>query len=182
VIGSEPSALAPIIVTALLGRDDFAWADSMRRAHFPAQRNVLRAHVTLFHHLPPSVANELCDVLKQETRGTTVVARLASVVSLGHGVAYRIDSPDLVSVRARIADRFAPLLMPQDRAGWRPHITVQNKVKSGVARDLMGTLSADFTPRPLAIAGLGAWWYRGGPWELIGAWLFGSGHSMTPRC
>ncbi len=182
MIGSEPSALVPIIVTALLGRDDFAWADSMRRAHFPAQRNVLRAHVTLFHHLPPSVANELCDVLKQETRGTMVVARLASVVSLRHGVAYRIDSPDLVSVRARIADRFAPLLMPQDRAGWRPHITVQNKVKSGVARDLVGTLSADFTPRPLAIAGLGAWWYRGGPWELIGAWLFGSGHSMTPRC
>ena len=182
MIGSEPSALAPIIVTALLGRDDFAWADAMRRAHFPAQRNVLRAHVTLFHHLAPSVANELCGLLKQETRGTTVVARLASVVSLGHGVAYRIDSPDLVSVRARIADRFAPLLMPQDRAEWRPHITVQNKVKPGVARSLVGTLSADFMPRPLAIAGLGAWWYRGGPWELIGAWLFGSGHSMTPRC
>ncbi len=180
--GLEPLAPAPIIVTALLGRDDFAWADSVRRAHFPAERNYLRAHVTLFHHLPPSVTDELCDLLKHETRGATVVARLASVVSLGQGVAFRIDSPDLGIVRARIADRFAPLLLPQDRAAWRPHITVQNKVRSEIARRLLETLSADFTPRPLAIAGLGAWRYRGGPWEPIGAWMFGSGHSITPPC
>lgn len=169
---------APIIVTALLGREDFAWADALRRAHFPPERNFLRAHVTLFHHLPPSVERELCDLLKNAARDTTPAARLASLVSLGRGVAYRIDSPDLEVVRARIADRFAPLLMPQDRNGWRPHITVQNKVKPEAARTLLATLSADFIPRSLAIAGLAAWWYRGGPWEPIGAWAFGTGHAM----
>ncbi len=176
--GPERPAPAPIIVTALLGASDFAWADTLRRAHFPPERNVLRAHLTLFHHLPPSVERELCDLLKGLARDPAPVARLASVVSLGGGVAYAIDSPDLKSVRAHIVDRFAPLLMPQDRAGWRPHITVQNKVKPDVARALHTTLAADFAPRPLAIAGLAAWWYRGGPWESIGAWGFGSGHAI----
>ncbi len=180
--GAEPSVPAPIIVTALLGREDFAWADGLRRAHFPPKRNFLRAHVTLFHHLPPSVEHELCGTLKDEARGAPPVAELASLMSLGGGVAYRIDSPDLQNIRARIADRFGPLLMPQDRAGWRPHITVQNKVKADAARKLLTSLSAGFTPRPLAIAGLAAWWYRGGPWEPIGAWDFGSGHSLKPPC
>ncbi len=180
--GPGPSAPAPLIVTALLGREDFAWADSLRRAHFPPERNFLRAHITLFHHLPPSVERELCDLLKEEARGAAPVARLASPFSLGGGVAYRIDSPDLQNIRARIADRFAPLLMPQDRAGWRPHITVQNKVKPDVARALLATLALDSTPRPLAIAGLAAWWYRGGPWEAVGAWAFGTGHTIKPPC
>jgi len=173
---------APIIVTALLGREDFAWADALRRAHFPPERNFLRAHVTLFHHLPPSVERELCDLLNDEARGQPPVAHLASLMPLGGGVAYRIDSPDLQNVRARIADRFAPLLMPQDKAGWRPHVTVQNKVKAGVARSLLATLAADFVPRRLVIAGLAAWWYRGGPWEPIGAWGFGNGHAIKPPC
>ncbi|MFZ4746902.1 MAG: 2'-5' RNA ligase family protein [Sphingomonas sp.] len=180
--GPEPFAPVPIIVTALLGREDFAWADALRRAHFPPERNFLRAHVTLFHHLPPSVERELCALLKDEARGDPPRAQLASLMSLGGGVAYRIDSPDLQNLRARIADRFAPLLMPQDRAGWRPHITVQNKVKADVARGLLATLAADFVPRSLSIAGLAAWWYRGGPWEPIGAWAFGSGHVIKPPC
>jgi hypothetical protein len=182
VSGPEPSTPAPIIVTALLGREDFAWADALRRAHFPPERNHLRAHVTLFHHLPPSAERELCDLLRDETLGAHPIARLASVVSLGNGVAYRIESPDLADVRARIADRFAPLLMPQDRTGWRPHITVQNKVKPEEVRALLARLSADFAPRPVVVAGLAAWWYRGGPWESIGAWSFGSGHAIKPPC
>ena len=180
--GPEPSAPAPIIVTALLGREDFAWADTLRRAHFPPERNFLRAHVTLFHHLPPSVVRELCDLLKDLARGTLPIARLASVRSLGQGVAYAIDSPDLEGIRAQIAERFAALLMPQDRAGWRPHITVQNKVRPDEARALLATLTADFVPRPLVIAGLAAWWYRQGPWEPLGAWAFGRGHAIKPPC
>jgi hypothetical protein len=182
VSGPEPSAPAPIIVTALLGRSDFAWADALRRAHFPPERNFLRAHVTLFHHLPPSVERELCDLLRDEARGDPPRAQLASLISLGGGVAFRIDSPDLQNIRARIADRFGALLVPQDRSGWRPHITVQNKVKADVARGVLATLAQDFAPRPLAIAGLAAWWYRGGPWATIGAWAFGHGHAIKPPC
>ncbi len=171
---------APIIVTALLGREDFAWADALRRAHFPPERNLLRAHLTLFHHLPPSAAREVSDVLCKECLAPAPAARLASLISLGGGVAYRVDSEGLDAIRARIADRFAPLLSPQDRQGWRAHITVQNKVDPSVARALLGALSADFRPRPLEVAGLAAWWYRGGPWDALGAWGFGGGKRLTP--
>jgi hypothetical protein len=45
-------ARAPIIISALLGPEDFGWLNDLRRAHFPPERNQLDAHLTLFHHLP----------------------------------------------------------------------------------------------------------------------------------
>ena len=178
--GAGAASPAPIIVTALLGTADFAWADGLRRAHFPPERNVLRAHLTLFHHLPPSLLRELRDALRDQCRAPAPPARVAGLMSLGQGVAFRVESHALGNVRDRLADRFKMLLLPQDRAGWRPHITVQNKVAPAVARALLATLESDFLPRPLEIAGLAAWWYRGGPWEPIGAWRFGSGHAVVP--
>lgn len=170
---------APIIVTALIGAPDFAYLDGLRRTHFPPERNVLRAHFTLFHHLPPSCADELKQLLRDEARGNDPQARLSGLINLGGGVAFRIESPDLEDIRARIAERFAPMLLPQDRNPWRAHVTVQNKVKAPQARALLDQLSADFRPRPLALSGLAAWWYRGGPWEAIVAYKFGTGHSVT---
>ena len=172
---------APIIVTALIGAPDFAYLDGLRRTHFPPERNVLRAHLTLFHHLPPSCADELKQLLRDEARGNDPQARLSGLINLGGGVAFRIESPDLEDIRARIAERFAPMLMPQDRNPWRAHVTVQNKVKAPEARALLDQLSADFRPRPLALTGLAAWWYRGGPWEAIVAYKFDTGHKLTPQ-
>jgi hypothetical protein len=173
---------APLIVTALMGDGDFAWADGLRRAHFPPDRNLLRAHVTLFHQLPPSAEDEARTVLKTMAREPPPPARLGPPFSLGRGVAYRIDSPALEAIRAELAGRFAGLLSAQDRQGWRPHVTVQNKVEPAEAKALLAALSADHMPRAFAIVGLALWRYLGGPWESVGAWRFGSGHAMTPPC
>src|SRR5438046_2854697 len=62
-------AQVPIIVTALFGKADTAWFDDLRRAHFPAERNQLSAHLTMFHHLAPSLEDELKRRLAGETRG-----------------------------------------------------------------------------------------------------------------
>lgn len=168
------SETAPIIVTALFGAADQAWFDGLRRAHFPPDRNHLAAHLTMFHHLPPAIEAELRHRLAQETRRVPAPpARLAAVMSLGRGVAYRIDSPGLAEIRARLADAFAPLLTPQDAAGWRPHVTVQNKVAPAEAKVLHVRLAAELRPRPLAIAALASWWYRGGPWEPLSLHRFG---------
>jgi 2'-5' RNA ligase superfamily len=172
---------APIIVTALIGDPDFSDLDILRRQHFPPERNHLRAHLTMFHHLPPSCEAELKQLLKDEARGCDPQARLAGLINLGGGVAYRVESPDLEDIRARIAERFASMLMPQDRNAWRAHITVQNKVKAPEARALLEELAKDFKPRPLALAGVAAWWYRGGPWEAIAAYAFKNGHAIKPR-
>ena len=164
---------APIIVTALFGRGDQGWFDAQRAAFFPPERNVLAAHCTLFHQLPPSAADELKRRLTEETRGVRAPdARVAGLMSLGKGVAYRIDSPGLAAIRTRLVEAFAGLLMPQDAGGWRPHVTIQNKVTPNVAKLLMEQLSRDFRPRPVELAGVATWWYRGGPWEPLSRHMF----------
>ncbi len=175
---ADSAQTAPIIVTALIGEPDFTCLDTLRRQYFPPERNHLRAHLTMFHHLAPSCEAELCQLLKDEARGNDPQARLSGLISLGGGVAFRVESPDLEDIRARIAERFAPILMPQDRNPWRAHVTVQNKVKAPDARALLDLLSQDFRPRPLALTGLAAWWYRGGPWDPISAYAFRTGHKM----
>ena len=160
-------------MTALFGKADTAWFDGLRRAHYPPERNQLPAHLTMFHHLAPSLAEELKRRLAEEThRVKPPVARVAGLVSLGQGTAFRIESVGLADIRDRLADAFAPMLMPQDSAGWRPHVTIQNKVTAAEAKALLHRLQADFTPRPVAIAGLASWWYRGGPWAPLSRHMF----------
>ncbi len=167
------AASAPIIVTATFGTADHAWLDGLRRAYFPPARNHLAAHLTLFHHLPPSSLPDLAQRLAAATCTPAPAASLTGPMSLGRGVALRVASAGLAAIRADLADAFETVLTPQDRAGWRAHVTVQNKVDPSVARALADMLATERWPRPLAIAGLAAWWYRGGPWEPIRSWRFG---------
>lgn len=164
-MGGGVTAPAPIIVTAVMGREDQAWLDAQRAAYFPPERNFLPAHLTMFHHLPPSLEAEVRQRLGELAREGAPAARVAGLVSLGRGVAYRIDSPELEDRRAWLADLWAGVLTPQDRAPWRPHITIQNKVQPGEARALLDRLRADFRPGLLDIDGFASWYYRGGPWE-----------------
>ncbi len=145
----------------------------MRRDHFPPERNQLDAHLTLFHHLPPSIEHEIKHRLAQDTRGVRLPpARVAGLMSLGRGVAFRIESPELVAIRRHLSEAFAGLLTPQDAGSWRPHVTVQNKVAPGIAKVLLATLARDFRVREVEIAGLATWWYRGGPWEPLSRHMF----------
>lgn len=167
------SANAPIIVTASLSPKDLAWADGLRSAHFPAGRNQLPAHLTLFHHLPPSALDELKRLLAAEARSRPrPAAWITRLIPLGQGVALGVESPGLAAIRAHVAEALRGLLTPQDQAAWRPHITIQNKVPPSTARALIQALRPDFRPRVIEIGGLAAWWYRGGPWEPIGRWAF----------
>lgn len=169
-----PRQTAPIIVTALFGKQDQAWFDGLRRAHFPPERNHLAAHLTMFHHLSPVLEAELRQRLASETRRVAApAARITGLISLGGGTAFRIESPGLDDIRARLADAFAPMLIPQDAAPWRAHVTIQNKVTPAEAKALFTALSAEFRPRTVIIAGLATWWYRGGPWEPLSRRMFG---------
>ena len=88
-------------------------------------------------------------------------------MDLGGGVAFRIVSPGLDSIRDELAEAFHGSLSAQDAGGWRPHVTIQNKVAPKVARALKESLERGFEPRPLAIHGLGLHRYLGGPWEQL---------------
>ena len=160
------SGAAPIIVTATMGAADQRLFDALRTAHLPPERNHIAAHITLFHQLPPSALAGLEGLIRAIAADTPPpAARLTEVYSLGGGTAFRIDSPELLEIRARIAEHFAGMLSAQDRGTPKLHITVQNKVTAKAAHALQADLASDFHPRPLAIAGLAAHHYRGGPWE-----------------
>lgn len=99
-------------------------------------------------------------------------ATIAGLTDLGGGVAFRVVSTDLDRIREELAREFHGLLGAQDVGGWRPHITIQNKVPPKVARALKESLERTFAPRPLAISGLGLHRYLGGPWERIVVYPF----------
>lgn len=163
----------PIIMTALMGKQDFAWADSLRKRHYPPDRNQLPAHITLFHHLPPQAHDEIKSAVIALTSSLPKPkASLAGLIHLGSGVAYQLHAPDLLALRMELADRFAGLLVAQDQQTPRLHITVQNKVIPGDARRLFDELSAAFQPRPFVIQGIGLHYYVDGPWQDIGTWPF----------
>ena len=163
---------APIIVTASFGDGDNGWLQALRRAHYPAERNRVPAHLTLFHHLPPGAERELADRLKAATAAPPPRAAIAGIIDLGEGTALRVDSEDLEAIREDLAQALHGLLIPQDQAPWRPHITIQNKVAPREARRLQQQLRAAFEPRPLAIPALASWRYLGGPWEPIRSHAF----------
>jgi len=93
-------------------------------------------------------------------------------MDLDGGVAFRVVSPDLDAIRRDLSDHFHGLLGAQDAGGWRPHITIQNKVPPKVARALVTALERDFRPRPIGISGLGLHRYLGGPWDTLAAYSF----------
>ena len=163
---------SPLIVTADLAPSDFTFLDAERRAHFPPERNILAAHLTLFHALPSSVEPELRRRLAEAAEREPPRAMLAGLRSLGSGVAYSVVSHDLDAVRAELAEALSGCLTAQDAHGWRAHVTIQNKVSPGTAQALLAGKLRDFTPRPLGLAGLALHRYLGGPWELIQRWKF----------
>jgi len=138
---------APLILTLGLDGRSFAFFDALRRAHFPPERNLIPAHLTLFHNLPACEARGIRAALGEAARATRQVPlRVTGVKGLGRGVAFGIESPALSALRRRLADAFDPWLTPQDRQGFRPHVTVQNKVEPRAAEALRRELLAGFAP------------------------------------
>jgi hypothetical protein len=170
------SPAAPLIVTLGLDPAAFARLQAERQAHFPPERNQVPAHLTLFHALPGEEAEAVGRALAAEAAAADPLPLLVAALRFtGRGVAYAVESPALLALRSRLARAFAPWLGAQDRQGWRPHVTVQNKVAPEAARATFGTLQARFAPWEARAEALLLWRYLGGPWEAAGAFPFGRG-------
>ncbi len=163
----------PFIVTAELPPEVLAWADDLRRTHYPPERNHLAAHVTLFHALAPSLLDELWRVLaRQAAERAAPTVRITGLMSLGRGTAIALESPQMLAIRAEIAERFHGALTAQDAHPPRLHITIQNKVTPAAARDLQQELAPQIAPRSFAFPALGLHLYCGPHWEAAGRWPF----------
>lgn len=163
---------APLIVTLEADASSEARFGAVRDRWFPADRNLVPAHVTLFHQLPGARFDEVAMRLLQVAAETPRPSfRVASVMPLGkRGVAYRLDLPAGNGLRRDIGAGFE--LVPQDRGRLRAHLTVQNKVPPEEAAETLETLRATFVPWDGYGTSLRLWWYRGGPWEAAGQFPF----------
>ncbi len=149
-----------------------AFAEGLRRAHYPPEKNHLHAHVTLFHAFAPSLLDELRDYLPRLTAEFAAPeGTLKGVMDLGKGTAIALDAPPLLALRAGIAEHFHGSLTSQDLHEPRPHITIQNKVTKDEARALQQGLPRLLAPwiakGPFAFPALALHRYCGGPWEEI---------------
>jgi len=166
----------PLILTLKLDPHSFGLFESLRRAHFPPERNLIPAHLTLFHHLPgPQVAAIQADLKRTVRDMPALPLQVTGLKSLGRGVAFTLRSAALEDLRRHLADLWADWLIPQDRQGFRPHVTVQNKADPRVARETLAGLSRGFVPFAATGQGLLLWRYRGGPWEPLGGFPFAAG-------
>ena len=157
----------PLILTARLDEQSQRYFNRLRSEYFPAERNYLDAHLTLFHALPGEALAEIRATLQALSGAFPLQAATSGLRFLGRGVAYEVSCPELVQVRRELAERWREWLTPQDAQGLRPHITVQNKVDPKVARALYGELRATFQTLPFQITGLDLWRYEGGPWTPV---------------
>ena len=162
------------VVTLRLDDGTQARFDALRTKYFPPERNLIGAHLTLFHTLPEEswVREELGSVCGGMRRFGVEVDGLRS---LGKGVAYTVRSGELMRLHGGLAAAFAAELSAQDKQRFQPHVVVQNKVTAEAARALLILLRAGFVPSAGEGVGVDLWRYLGGPWEHRETFRFGGG-------
>lgn len=172
-MNNSDATFAALILTLKLDAESYAFFDALRRKHFPAERNFLAAHITLFHNLPGSrreqIENDLNDACR---RYKTFPLRFSGWLFLGRGSAIEVESAELNRLRDELKNKWNEWLSAQDSQKFKPHITVQNKVAPDVARLLFNELSADWSERVGVGIGVELWQYLNGPWKLAKEYEF----------
>ncbi len=164
----------PIILTLQLDEASAAFFQRQRDAYFPPALNRVPAHVTLFHKLPGEEERGVVEAVAGVCSGREPFpVSVTGLRALGRGTAYTLQSRELDTVRADLARSFRPWLTGQDRQGFRPHVTVQNKVSPTEAKETYAELLGAFEAFEAQAEGLQLWYYRGGPWSPAGAIAFG---------
>lgn len=159
------------ILTAEMDDASFAWLDALRREHFPPARNVLSAHLTMFHRLSAAQIERL---QMAAMPAEPIELSFDRMRFLGSGVAINVRSPDLERLRYAIIQAIGGEISRQDSQKWMPHVTVQNKVAADRAKALFAALGETFAGRTGQATGLLVWEYLGGPWKLTKRIAFGS--------
>jgi 2'-5' RNA ligase len=166
--------LPPMILTLKIERAAFDLFDKLRRRHFPPERNFIPAHITLFHALPAEQENFVRETLTKIVGATAAFdLNFSAARFLGKGVAVNVESAALIALRADLVKLFNGFLTAQDaQKGYRPHVTIQNKVAPEAARRLFEKFSDEWQPVVFRAEGLLLWQYLGGPWKLIAEYDF----------
>jgi hypothetical protein len=174
IMSAFETSAAPLLLTLRFDAVSFERLNALRKQHFPASRNHIPAHLTLFHALPADREAYIREVVAGAVAKTPVLAlRFGALRFLGRGVAIDVECEELLRLRGELRRAFASFLTPQDAQNWKhPHVTIQNKVTSQVARSTFDDLNEDWQQWEGQAEGLLLWYYRGGPWEKAGDFDF----------
>ncbi len=159
-------------MTALLDAHSARTLEALRQRYFPAALNRVPAHLTLFHHLPGEDLRAVSErIAALSSAHRALPFGIEGTRFLGRGVALEVTCPPLVALREALAADWRDRLTAQDRQGYRPHVTIQNKVTPAEARTTQERL-LDVLPIAGELQGLRLWHYRGGPWDEAGRFAF----------
>lgn len=159
----------PLIVTLALPQKMASRLDALRRAWYPPARNQVPAHLTLFRHLPgPGMPDILQAVQSEAVRTPPFPVTILGAEVWQEAVVLPVHSPELEDLHARLKERWAPLLIPADRAPFRPHVTIASRLDRTGRAAALAALARDW-PRPVMSEALGLclWRYDDGPWSLL---------------
>ncbi len=157
---------APFVLTVEMDGEAFAGFEALRRRYYAPERNLVPAHLTLFHRLPGDRARDIKALIRQvAAEEKPIEIAVGDAKAMQNGVAIFLDSPRLHALRERLSAEWWPWLEDRDKAGFRPHVTVQTTESDAEARRTVQSLRHDNVPRRIRGVGLHLWRYRDGPWE-----------------
>jgi 2'-5' RNA ligase len=162
----------PLILTLQLDQLTQAFYENLRRHYFPPHRNLIPAHVTLFHQLPdePDTHRTLSELAENTALFDFTEPQARSI---GRGVAVFLRAEAAIELHAALSARLDAHLIAQDRQRFQPHIVVQNKVDAETAQRTLQQLCDEVFPAPHAL-GLSLWRYLEGPWDHLRDFPFAS--------
>jgi 2'-5' RNA ligase len=178
----EQPPTSPLIVTLGFDEGTFARLDALRRRFFPSERNLIPAHLSLFHALPPGeIAAVSAELAEAAGSRPPISLQFSSVRSLGSGFALAVDAHGLPALHRRLAVAFAPWLSSQDRQPFVPHVTIMNKADRLAARLGLAGFRDEFEPWSGTGDSLLLWAYLGGPWEALARYPFSGDPRPDPE-
>jgi hypothetical protein len=148
-----------------LGMDEvsFARLDEWRRRYFPPDINFIPAHLTLFHALTAEQISRLASA-PPRLSGEFIPLNFVRPFLIGRGVAIRVDRGELTELHDRMIEALGRGLTRQDRAPFRPHVTIQNKVRREDAKTTFAQVANNFAPWTGRGIRLDVWRYLGAKW------------------
>lgn len=155
----------PFVLTVAVEENAFLFFNALRKIYFP-EGNFIEAHLTLFHLLPnePAIIDTIETISKQTH---PLLLHVSQPKFTGNGVAYEIECPQLVQLHNSLQQQWNSFLLPQDQEKLRPHITIQDKVPSEEAKELLLFLQGNFSAFDVKGTGLQLWEYSNGPRKLF---------------
>jgi 2'-5' RNA ligase len=164
--GSLGTGDAPFILTLEMDGEAFAALDGLRRRYYAPERNLVPAHITLFYALSGEHGREIKGVLAQIVSAQKPIEIApGEVKAMENGVAIFPHSPQLAALRQGLAREWWPWLGEQDKAGFRPHVTIQTTLDEAEVFRTRQAIAATFRLPRIKGVGLHLWRYRDGPWE-----------------